>query len=73
MKSMPLADVRKHTGRPPMTYEEAFRLGGNQPATCIANMALGLSLHTWSNTVEDWRQLEAAIIVRNRRNRRERH
>jgi hypothetical protein len=70
---MKLADVRKHTGLLPMTYEEASRIVGNQPATCVDNMVVALSLHSWSNTAEDWRRLEAAIIVRNRRSRQERH
>jgi hypothetical protein len=73
MKPMKLADVRKHTGRPPMTYAEASRIVGNQPPTCIANMAVALSLHTGNNTVEDWRRLEATLIVRNSRSRQERH
>jgi hypothetical protein len=70
---MKLADVRKHTGRPPMTFDEATKLVGNQPTTCVANMALALSLHTWSNAQDDWRRLDAAIIVRNLRSQQERH
>jgi hypothetical protein len=73
MKSMSLAEVRKYSGQPPMTYAEASRIVGNQPTTCIANMAIALSLHTWSNAQHDWRRLEAAIIVRNRHSRQERH
>jgi hypothetical protein len=72
MKSMSLADVRKHTGCR-MSLEEAQKIVGNRPTTRIANRAVALSLHTWNNAVEDWRRLEAALIVRKRRSRQERH
>jgi hypothetical protein len=70
MRAMKLADVRKRTGGA-MTLEEANKLVGNQPTTCIANMTVALSLHTWNNTADDWRWLEAALVVRNHRRRQQ--
>ena len=67
MKSMKLADVRRlkvERSLPLLkTLEEARAAVGNQPRTCIRNMAVALSLHTHSNTAEDWRRLEAALMV----------
>ena len=67
MKSMKLADVRRlkvERSLPLLkTLEEARAVVGNQPRTCIRNMAVSLSLHTHSNTAEDWRRLEAALMV----------
>lgn len=45
-----------------MTKEEAARLVGRQPKTCLKNMALALSLYSWNNTPEEWTRLEAAIV-----------
>ena len=73
MKPMKLADVRKHTGRPPMTYDEANKIAGNQPRTCLRNMAQALSLHTWNNAADDWLRLEAALVVLPHLGRQERH
>ena len=67
MKPIKLADVRRlkvERGLPLLkTLEEARAVIGNQPRTCIRNMAVELSLHTHSNTAEDWRRLEAALMV----------
>ena len=67
MKPMTLADVRRlkvERNLPLLkTLEEASTVVGNQPRTCIRNMVVALSLHTHSNTTEDWRRLEAALIV----------
>jgi hypothetical protein len=61
MKPMKLADVRKHTGRR-LTYEEAIKLA-NPADPFLRNMAVALSLHTWSNTRLDWLRLEAALVI----------
>lgn len=50
-----------------MTRDEARRIVGNQPEQCIKNMAMALSLHSWSNTREDWRRLHAACVVLGRK------
>jgi hypothetical protein len=67
MKPMKLAHVRhlKVERSLPLlkTLEEARAVVGNQPRTCIHNMAVALSLHTHRNTAEDWRRLEAALMV----------
>lgn len=46
-----------------MTHEQARGLVGNQPRTCLVNMAVALSLMTWCNTAADWERLEAACTV----------
>ena len=61
MKPIRLADVRKHTGRR-LTYEEAIKLA-NPGDPFLRNMAVALSLHTWSNTPQDWQRLEAALVI----------
>jgi hypothetical protein len=68
MKPMKLADVRKHTGRQ-LTYEEAVKLA-NPGDPFLRNMAVALSLHTWSNTPQDWQRLEAALVILRHRPRR---
>ena len=72
MRPMKLADVRKHTGRH-LSYEEANKIAGNQPRTCLRNMAQALSLHTWKNTADNWLRLEAALVVLPHLGRQERH
>ena len=44
----------------------ARRVIGNANACnpYLSNMIKALSLMTWDNTVDDWKRLEAAIIVR---------
>jgi hypothetical protein len=68
MKPMKLADVRKHTGRQ-LAYEEAIKLA-NPGDPFLRNMAVALSLHTWNNTPQDWRRLEAALVILRHRPRR---
>ena len=67
MKPMKLTDVRRlkvERSLPLLkTLEEARAVVGNQPRTCIRNMATALSLHPHSNTSEEWRRLEAALMV----------
>ena len=50
-----------------MTIEEAHRLIGQQPGTCVRNMAIALTLLTWRNTPDDWQRLEAACVVLGRK------
>ena len=50
-----------------MTHDQARKLVGNQPETCVRNMALALSLLTWRNTADDWQRLEAACLVLGRK------
>lgn len=50
-----------------MTLGEARRLIGQQPETCVRNMAIALTLLTWRNTADDWRRLEAACLVLGRK------
>jgi hypothetical protein len=61
MNPFTLAEVRKHTGRP-LTYAEAIRFA-NPGDPFLRNMAVALSLHTWNNTPQDWRRLEAALVI----------
>lgn len=61
MKALSLAQVRQHTGRK-LTYDEACKLAN--PGDCfLRNMALALSLHSWSNTADEWLRLEAALVI----------
>jgi len=68
MKPMKLADVRKHTGTQ-LTYDEAIKLA-NPGDPFLSNMTVAVSLHTWSNTAQDWLRLEAAIVILRHRPRR---
>ena len=61
MNPLKLADVRKRTGRQ-LTYAEAIKLA-NPGDPFLRNMAVALSLHTWNNTAQDWRHLEAALVI----------
>jgi hypothetical protein len=70
MKPMNLAEVRKHTGRR-LTYAEAVKLA-NPGDPFLRNMANALSLHSWSNTPEDWLRLEAALVILRHKARRAR-
>jgi hypothetical protein len=70
MKPIKLADVRKHTGRQ-LTYEEAVKLA-NPGDPFLRNMAVALSLHSWSNTPQNWLRLEAALVILHHRPRRKR-
>jgi hypothetical protein len=67
---MKLAEVRKHTGRQ-LTYEQALKLA-NSGDPFLRNMAVALSLHTWSNTTQDWLRLEAALVILHHKPRRTR-
>ena len=62
MKAMKLADVRKHTGLPPLTYTEAVKLA-NPGDPFLPNMVLALSIHPWINTQAEWQRLEAALVI----------
>jgi hypothetical protein len=46
-----------------MTKTEAQCLVGNKSHFAIYNMAKELSSKFWRNTDEDWRRLEAAVMV----------
>ena len=47
----------------PMTYDEAKKIVGNQPAWALRNMILALELSEWMNTPEEQERLIAARIV----------
>jgi hypothetical protein len=65
MKPMKLTEVRKHTGRQ-LTYAEAVNFA-NPGDPFLRNMAIALSLHSWSNTRQDWLRLEAALVIMHHR------
>jgi hypothetical protein len=46
-----------------MTYAEAKAIIGNSPKWAIRNMIKALSMHSWNNTPEENKRLEAAKIV----------
>lgn len=46
-----------------MTYQEARTIIGNQPLWAIRNMAKALAIHSWLNTPEEARRLEAARTI----------
>ena len=50
MKSMKLAEVRKHTGRELTVQEAAQYVSQGQSETVTRNQACALSLHSWSNS-----------------------
>jgi hypothetical protein len=50
-----------------MTKDEARKLVGRAPKWILANMAFALSLHPWLNDENDWRRLEAAVVVLGKR------
>jgi hypothetical protein len=74
MKPMKLADVRKHTPvvsergptgrwrRKHLDYIAACKLA-NPGDPFLRNMAIALSLHSWSNTAQEWQRLEAALVI----------
>ena len=70
MKSLTLAEGRKHTGRQ-LTYAEAIKLA-NPGDPFLRNMAVALSLHSWNNTARDWLRLEAALVILHHKPRRTR-
>ena len=45
-----------------MTIQEAWKIVGNQPRWAIKNMVKALSFHSWSNTAEEKKRLEAGKI-----------
>ena len=63
MKSVKLAEVRKHTGRE-LTIEEAAQfVSPGQSDTVTRNQACALSLHSWLNSPTDWLRLEACLVL----------
>jgi hypothetical protein len=68
MKPLRLADVRKHTGRQ-LTYADAVKLA-NPGDPFLHNMAIALSLHSWTNTPQEWLRLEAALVILDHKARR---
>lgn len=42
-----------------MTRKEARALLGNQPKWALKGMARALCMHSWLNTLGDWKRLEA--------------
>ena len=63
MKPMKLADVRKHTGRELTVEETAQYVSHGQSDTVTRNQACALSLHSWSNSANDWLRLEACFVL----------
>ena len=63
MKPMKLAEVRKHTGCRLTVEEEAQYVSPGQSVTATRNQACALSLHSWSNSPNDWLRLEACIVL----------
>ena len=46
-----------------MLVKEARKIVGNQPMYAIKNMHKALSLHSWLNTPEENKRLEACKII----------
>jgi hypothetical protein len=46
-----------------MTYKEAEKIIGNRSRWEIKHMVKALSLHSWLNTSEETKRLEAAKII----------
>jgi len=63
MKPMKLAEVRKHTGCRLTVEEAAQYVSPGQSVTATRNQACALSLHSWSNSPNDWLRLEACIVL----------
>ena len=63
MKSMKLAEVRKHTGRELTVEEAAQYVSPGQSDTVTRNQVCALSLHSWSNSAMDWLRLEACLVL----------
>jgi hypothetical protein len=63
MKSMKLAEVRKHTGRQLTLDQAAQYVSPSQSETVTRNQACALSLHSWSNSGTDWLRLEACLVL----------
>ena len=61
MKTLSLEEVRRHTGTE-LSFEEACSFA-NASDPFLRNMAVALSLHSWNNTPEEWRRLEAALVI----------
>ena len=70
MKSMKLADVRKHTGRQLTVEEAAQYVSPGQSDTVTRNQACALSLHSWLNSATDWLRLEACLVLLAHKRRR---
>ena len=73
MKSMKLADVRKHTGRQLTVEEAAQYVSPGQSVTATRNQACALSLHSWLNSATDWLRLEACLVLLAHKRRRKMH
>lgn len=66
MKAYTLAQVREimaAKGIKPNHDIEVARKRANPNDRFLANMCLALSLHSWSNTAEEWQRLEAALML----------
>jgi hypothetical protein len=63
MKSVRLAEVRKHTGRQLTLDEAAQYVSPSQSDTVTRNQARALSLHSWLNSASDWLRLEACLVL----------
>lgn len=50
-----------------MDTAEARKIVGNRPDWELKNMATALSLHSWSNTEEEWKRMRAAVVVLGRK------
>lgn len=46
-----------------MTIEEAKKIVGNQPKWALKNMVKALSIHSWWNTPEETKRLEAGKLL----------
>lgn len=60
--------VRQHTGGK-LSYDAACKLA-NPADPFLRNMAIALSLHSWSNTAAEWQRLEAALVILAHKRRR---
>jgi len=46
-----------------MTPKQAQAIIGNPARVFVVNMAHALALHSWNNSEDDWKRLEAACVV----------
>lgn len=53
-----------------MKLEQALKICGNSSSHHLNNMVMALSLHSWNNTKEEWKRLEAAKIILKKRSKK---
>lgn len=59
--------IRLNADQVAMTEEDALKIVGRRPHSELRKMALALSLHSWNNSTDEWRRLEAAVVMLGRR------